>query len=70
MQIRSGIWTIENLDLTQLVADKAYVFLFVWSPLKIKSGTGSPGDPIAMYQSRALGDANPPWPGRPDCRFC
>jgi hypothetical protein len=32
MQTKRGIWNLENLDLTQLVADKAYEFLFVWSP--------------------------------------
>lgn len=31
------------------VADKAYEFLFAWSPLKIKGATGSPGNPIAIY---------------------
>jgi kynurenine formamidase len=49
MMPRRGIWNLENMDLTQLVADKAYEFLFAWSPLKIKGGTGSPGNPIAMY---------------------
>jgi len=49
MMTRSGIWNIENMDLTQLVKDKAYEFLFVWSPLKIKGGTGSPGNPVALY---------------------
>lgn len=49
MQTKRGIWNIENLDLSQLVADKAYEFLFVWAPLKIKGATGSPGNPIAMY---------------------
>ena len=49
MMARSGIWNIENLDLSQLVADKAYEFLFAWSPLKIKGGTGSPGNPVAIY---------------------
>jgi kynurenine formamidase len=49
MMTRSGIWNLENLDLSQLVADKAYEFLFAWSPLKIKGGTGSPGNPVAMY---------------------
>jgi len=49
MQTKRGIWTLENLDLSQLVADKAYEFLFVWSPLKIKGGTGSPGNPMALY---------------------
>lgn len=49
MMTRSGIWNIENLDLSQLVADKAYEFMFAWSPLKMKGATGSPGNPIAMY---------------------
>ena len=49
MQTRRGIWNLENLDLSQLVEDKAYEFLFVWAPLKIKGGTGSPGNPVALY---------------------
>jgi len=49
MMTKRGIWNIENLDLSQLVADKAYEFLFVWSPLKIKGATGSPGNPMALY---------------------
>lgn len=49
LQTRRGIWNLENMDLHQLVADKAYEFLFAWSPLKIKGATGSPGNPIAIY---------------------
>jgi len=49
MQTKRGIWNLENMDLTQLVADKAYEFLFVWSPLKMKGATGSPGNPVALY---------------------
>jgi len=49
LQTKRGIWNIENLDLSQLVADKAYEFLFVWSPLKMKGATGSPGNPMAIY---------------------
>ena len=49
LQTKRGIWNIENLDLTQLVEDKAYEFLFVWSPLKLKGATGSPGNPMALY---------------------
>jgi kynurenine formamidase len=49
LQNKNGIWNLENLDLTQLVEDKAYEFLFVWSPLKIRGGTGSPGNPVAIY---------------------
>ena len=49
LQTKRGIWNLENLDLSQLVADKAYEFLFVWSPLKMKGATGSPGNPMALY---------------------
>jgi kynurenine formamidase len=49
MQTKRGIWNLENMDLSQLVADKAYEFLFVWSPLKMKGATGSPGNPMALY---------------------
>lgn len=49
MMTRRGIWNLENLDFTQLIADKAYEFLFVWSPLKMKGATGSPGNPVALY---------------------
>jgi kynurenine formamidase len=49
LQTKRGIWNLENLDFSQLVADKAYEFLFVWSPLKMKGATGSPGNPIALY---------------------
>ena len=49
LQTKRGIWNFENLDLSQLVADRAYEFLFVWSPLKMKGATGSPGNPVALY---------------------
>ncbi len=49
LQTRRGIWGIENLDLSRLVADKVYEFLFVYAPLKMKGATGSPGNPVAIY---------------------
>ena len=49
LQTRRGIWNIENLEFTQLLKDGVYEFLFVWSPLKIVGGTGSPGNPVALY---------------------
>ena len=49
LQTKRGIWNLENMDLSQLVADRAYEFLFVWSPLKMKGATGSPGNPVALY---------------------
>jgi len=44
-----GIWGMENLDLSKLVAEKVYEFLFVYAPLKMKGATGSPGNPVAIY---------------------
>jgi kynurenine formamidase len=49
LQTKHGIWNIENLDLSKLVEDNVSEFLFVWSPLKIKGATGSPGNPVALY---------------------
>lgn len=49
MQTRRGIWNIENLDLSVLSKEKVYEFLLVWSPLKVKGGTGSPGNPVAIW---------------------
>jgi kynurenine formamidase len=60
LQTKRGIWNMENLNLNQLVADKAYEFLVVWSPLKMKGATGSPGNPVALYYRQYLADAPPP----------
>jgi len=49
MMTKRGIWNLENLDFSQLLADNVSEFLFVWSPLKMKGGTGSPGNPVALY---------------------
>ena len=49
MQTKRGIWNIENLEFTQLLKDKVYEFAFVWAPLKVVGGTGSPGNPVALY---------------------
>jgi kynurenine formamidase len=49
MLTKRGIWNLENLDFSQLIADNVSEFLFAWSPLKMKGATGSPGNPIAMY---------------------
>jgi len=49
MMTKRGIWNLENLDFSQLLADNVTEFLFVWSPLKMKGATGSPGNPVALY---------------------
>jgi kynurenine formamidase len=45
---RHGIYILENLDLGELAADRAYEFAFVFAPLRLKGATGSPGNPIAV----------------------
>ena len=45
---RNGVYHLENLDLEALAADKVYEFAFVFSPLRLKGATGSPGNPIAV----------------------
>ncbi|MBC8354977.1 MAG: cyclase family protein [Planctomycetes bacterium] len=45
---KNGVYHIENLDLEQLAADEVYEFCFVFSPLRLKGATGSPGNPIAI----------------------
>jgi kynurenine formamidase len=48
-QTHHGIWNIENLDFEPLVKEGVYEFLLVWAPLKIVGGTGSPGNPVAIW---------------------
>ena len=45
---RRGIYNLENLDLSELAADRVYEFAFMFAPVKFKGGTGSPGNPIAI----------------------
>jgi kynurenine formamidase len=45
---KNGIYLHENLDFTSLLGDKVSEFVYVFSPLRIKGGTGSPGRPVAI----------------------
>lgn len=45
---KNGIYNLENLITEDLVRDKVYEFAFVFSPLRLKGATGSPGNPIAI----------------------
>ena len=47
--VKNGITNLENLDVSQLLEDKVFEFLFVFAPLKMKGATGSPANPIAIY---------------------
>ena len=44
----NGIYIHENLALGQLAADRVYEFAYIFSPLRLKGATGSPGNPIAV----------------------
>jgi kynurenine formamidase len=45
---RNGIFLHENMDLSEVARDRVYEFAYVFAPLRIKGGTGSPGRPIAI----------------------
>lgn len=45
---QNGIWNQENLHFEELVKDRVYQFLFVYTPIRFKGATGSPGRPIAI----------------------
>ncbi len=45
---QNGTYILENLDTSELARDKVYEFAFIFSPLKLKGATGSPGNPIAV----------------------
>jgi kynurenine formamidase len=45
---RHGIVNQENMDLDGLSKDKAYRFLYMYSPTPIAGATGSPGAPLAI----------------------
>jgi kynurenine formamidase len=48
MQTKNGIFFLENLDTSELARERVYEFAFIFAPLKIKGGTGSPGNPFAI----------------------
>lgn len=43
-----GLYLMENLDLEELAADKAYESFLVIAPLRLTGGAGSPINPIAI----------------------
>jgi kynurenine formamidase len=46
--LKNGIWNLEFMDFETLLADGIHKFLFVFTPLRLKGATGSPGRPIAI----------------------
>ena len=45
---RNGIYLHENLATEELARDGVYEFAYIFSPLRLKGATGSPGNPIAV----------------------
>lgn len=43
-----GVVILENMNLLELARDRAYEFLLVAPPLRIRGATGSPGRPLAI----------------------
>jgi len=48
LTLKNGIPNLEFMDLEELAADNIYEFMFVFTPLRIKGATGSPGRPLAI----------------------
>jgi hypothetical protein len=46
--LENGIFNLEWMRFEDLLADRAYEFLFVFTPLRLKGATGSPGRPLAI----------------------
>jgi hypothetical protein len=40
---------MENVDTKSLIDNKIHEGAFIWSPLRIIGGTGSPGNPVVLY---------------------
>jgi kynurenine formamidase len=45
---KNGVYHLENLDLEELAASDVREFCFMFSPLRLKGATGSPGNPVAI----------------------
>jgi kynurenine formamidase len=46
--LQNGIWNLEWMRFEGLAEDNLYQFMFIFTPLRIKGATGSPGRPIAV----------------------
>ena len=46
--MKHGIHLHEGMNLDGVAEREAYVFVYVFAPLPIVGGTGSPGNPLAI----------------------
>ena len=49
LQVKYGVWNLENVDTKSLIDNEVHEGAFIWSPLRIIGATGSPGNPIVLY---------------------
>lgn len=47
--LKNGIFNLEFMNFESLQSEKQYKFLFVFTPLRLKGATGSPGRPLAIF---------------------
>jgi kynurenine formamidase len=47
--LKNGIFNLELMDFATFHTEKVYKFLFVFTPIRLKGATGSPGRPLAIY---------------------
>ena len=47
--MKNGIWNLELMTFAAMEKEKTYKFMFVFTPLRLKGATGSPGRPIAVF---------------------
>lgn len=49
LTMKEGIFNLEWMNFETLSADQVYRFMFIFTPLRIKGATGSPGRPVAIH---------------------
>jgi hypothetical protein len=48
LTLKNGIGNLEWMDFESLLEDRVFQFMFIFTPLRIKGATGSPGRPLAI----------------------
>lgn len=48
LTMKQGIFNLEWMNFEQMSEDKAYQFLFIFTPVRFKGATGSPGRPLGI----------------------
>jgi|SRR5450432_117127 kynurenine formamidase len=48
--VKNGIFNLEFMNFETLqTTDRKYIFMFIFTPLRLRGATGSPGRPLAIY---------------------